>query len=256
MKIAIIGYGKMGRMIERLAIERGHEITCRIDIDNQSDFLGDAFRRSDVAIEFTTPATAPANIDRCFEAGVPVVCGSTGWVNEKARLADGTETNMLRLMQHRCEAGEGTLLWASNFSIGVNIFMAINRYLAQIMNSFPQYAPSMTEIHHVHKLDHPSGTAITLAEQIVENTDRFSGWAEHPGPGIIEISHERQGEVPGIHTIRWDSDVDDISITHSAKSREGFALGAVMAAEWLADKKGFRTIGEMMADITKQDIFK
>lgn len=228
----------MGRMIERIALGRGHEITCRIDAGNQEDFDSEAFRTSDVAIEFTTPSTAERNVRRCFAAGVPVVCGSTGW------------NAALPAMKAECEAGGGTLLWSSNFSVGVNIFMAINRRLAAIMNGFPQYRPHIVETHHIHKLDHPSGTAVTLAEEIVEETDRISGWAE-PEEGIptaqdtLEVDHIRSGEVPGIHTIVWDSDVDSISITHSAKSREGFAMGAVLAAEWLAGRQGFHTISEV-----------
>lgn len=242
MKIALIGYGKMGKMIEGIALERGNEISCRIDKDNQEDFNSDAFRNSDVAIEFTTPATAVENIEHCFKAGVPVVCGTTGWT---ARLDE---------MKQRCEKGEGTLLWASNFSIGVNIFMAVNRYLARIMNNFPGYTPRMVETHHIHKLDHPSGTAITLAEGIIDSTERIGGWEEIEETGNAEegklgIAHRREGEVPGIHTIIWDSSVDDISITHSAKSRAGFALGAVMAAEWLATRRGWHSIDEMMRDL-------
>lgn len=243
MKIALIGYGKMGHIIERIALERGNEITCRIDKDNPEDFDSEAFRSSDVAIEFTTPSTAVGNIDRCFKAGVPVVCGTTGWT---ARLDE---------MRARCENGEGTLMWASNFSIGVNIFMAVNKYLAKLMNSFPQYSPSMVETHHIHKLDHPSGTAITLAEQIVEESVKVDDWKEpdeegNVPEGKLRIDHIRSGEVPGIHTIIWDSAVDEISITHSAKSRDGFALGAVMAAEWLAGRKGFHSIDEMLSDLT------
>lgn len=202
----------MGHIIESIAQERGNQITCRIDRDNKEDFDSEAFRTSDVAIEFTTPSTAVENIERCFAAGVPVVSGTTGWT---ARLDE---------MKKKCDEGHGTLMWASNFSIGVNIFMAVNRYLARIMDSFPQYTPSMVETHHVHKLDHPSGTAITLAEQIEENTARVGGWVE-PEEGkthdssLMEIEHIRRGEVPGIHTIVWDSNVDDITITHSAKSR-------------------------------------
>ena len=237
MKIAIIGYGKMGKMIEGIALRRGHQITCRIDKDNTKDFDTEAFRSSDVAIEFTTPATAVENIEKCFKAGVPVVCGTTGWT---ARLED---------MRRRCDAGEGTLLWASNFSVGVNIFKAVNKFLARIMDKFPDYKAEMTEVHHIHKLDHPSGTAITLAEGIIENNSRITGWSEEIKEGMLPIKALREGEVPGIHTIKWDSDVDDITITHSAKSRGGFALGAVIAAEWLADKKGFKTIDEMMGSI-------
>lgn len=240
----------MGHIIERIALERGNTVTCRIDRDNQEDFDSPEFLGSDVAIEFTTPATAPANIERCFRAGIPVVCGTTGWTAELDR------------MKRLCDEGKGTLMWASNFSIGVNIFMAVNRYLADIMNSFPAYTPSMTETHHIHKLDHPSGTAITLAEQIVARTERISGWrepdaegAEGLTEGILPVAHERRGEVPGIHTVVWDSPADEISITHSAKSRDGFAAGAVMAAEWLASRRGWQTIGRMLGDITGQDIF-
>lgn len=236
----------MGKMIEAVALERGDTVTCRIDRDNQEDFASEAFLGSDVAIEFSTPATAVANIERCFAAGIPVVCGTTGWT---ARLDE---------MKRKCEETGGALMWASNYSVGVNISMALNRYLARIMSSFPQYAPSIVETHHIHKLDHPSGTAITLAEQIEAADPAVKGWKEPDGaaePGVLEISHRREGEVPGIHTITWDSDVDTISMTHSAKSRAGFALGAVMAAEWLAGRKGWHTPAEMFNDITKQDFF-
>lgn len=238
----------MGHIIERIALDRGNEITCRIDRDNTEDFDSEAFRGSDVAIEFSTPATAAGNVLRCFEAGVPVVSGTTGW------------SDRLSEMKSLCEKGEGTLLWASNFSIGVNIFRALNRYLAGIMNAFPQYSPRMVETHHVHKLDHPSGTAITLAEEIIDKTDRIGCWKE-PESGTAEnpecmmIDHIRSGEVPGIHTIIWDSPVDTISMTHSAKSREGFALGAVMAAEWLAPRRGWHTLAEMLDDVTHLNIF-
>lgn len=243
MKIAIIGHGRMGRLIESIARDRGHKICCIIDADNLSDFESPAFREADVAIEFTTPSTAVDNILRCFAAGVPVVSGTTGWQDS------------LPEMKQLCDEGKGTLLYASNFSIGVNIFMAVNRYLASIMENFNQYRPSMVETHHIHKLDHPSGTAVTLADEIVAAAPRIKGW-EEPRPDmeipddIMPVDHVRQGEVPGIHTIIWDSKADDITITHSAKTREGFALGAVLAAEWLHDKKGFRTIGEMLSDRT------
>lgn len=249
MKIAIIGHGRMGRLIEEIAKERGHRISCIIDADNIADFESKEFRDSDVAIEFTTPSTAPENILRCFAAGVPVVCGTTGW------------TDSLPEMRKICMEGKGTLLHASNFSIGVNIFRAVNRYLTRIMNHFPEYRPSMTETHHIHKLDHPSGTAITLAEDLIHESDIVRAWTE-PAPGavletdVLAIEHVRQGEVPGIHEIRWDSDADSITICHSAKNRSGFALGAVMAAEWLKDKNGFHTISQMLSDITHTtDIF-
>lgn len=237
----------MGRMIEEVALGRGDTVTCRIDLDNQGEFDSPEFLGSDVAIEFTTPATAASNVERCIAAGIPVVCGTTGW------------TSRLDEMKALCARRGGALMWASNFSIGVNIFMAVNRHLASLMANFPQYTPSMTEIHHVHKLDHPSGTAITLAEQIAGADPLVTGWKEPDDvtePGVLEISHRREGEVPGTHTIAWDSDVDEITITHAAKSRRGFALGAVMAAEWLAGRTGWHSLGEMLADITRQDIFK
>jgi len=245
MKIALIGYGKMGHIIEKIALDRGHEIVSIVDKDNTEDLDGEAFRSADVAIEFTMPSTAEGNVKKCFEAGVPVVCGSTGW------------TDRLPEMRKLCDAGKGTLLWASNFSVGVNIFKAVNRYLAGMMNAFPQYTPHLVETHHIHKLDHPSGTAVTLAEEIIEETDRINSWTEPeegktPAEGVLEIDHIRSGEVPGIHTIVWDSPQDTISITHSAKTREGFAMGAVLAAEWLASRKGYHTIDEMFADILKK----
>lgn len=243
MKLAIIGYGRMGHLIESIAKERGHKIVCVIDVDNPDDFNTDAYRSADVAIEFTTPGTAVDNILKSFATKVPVVCGTTGWLDALPDLKD------------ICDKGEGTLLYASNFSIGVNIFMAVNRYLAKIMNDFPAYTPSMTEIHHIHKLDHPSGTAITLAEDIVSNVTRLDCWQEPEegkkmSPNALPIDHVREGEVPGTHIITWDSAVDKITISHEAKSREGFALGAVMAAEWLKDKKGYFTISDMLSDVT------
>lgn len=238
MKIAIIGYGKMGKMVEQVALKRGHAVSCIIDADDIHLFETPEFRHSDVAIEFTTPSTAADNVIRAFAAGVPVVSGTTGW------------TDSIPEMKQLCDEGKGTLLQSSNFSIGVNVFRAVNRYLARIMNRLPQYSPSMTEVHHIHKLDHPSGTAITLAEEIVEGTERISRWQETDSRmvDILPIKAVREGEVPGIHTVTWDSPVDSITITHSAKSREGFALGAVMAAEWLKGKKGFFTITDMMKE--------
>ncbi len=264
MKIAIIGYGKMGHAIERIAIERGHEIVAIIDAENVDDMLGDAFATADVAIEFTTPATAPANVIRATERGVPVVCGSTGWAARKEEV------------DRAVTAAGGALLASSNFSIGVNVFNIISRRLASIMAHLPQYRPTMTEVHHVHKLDHPSGTAITLAEGIIEEDSRLKSWKDtgivwanatpeekkaqleaagkeldNVADDVLPILALRNGEVPGIHTIKWDSPVDVITIEHSAKSRDGFALGAVMAAEWLAGKKGIYTIDQMMEEIIK-----
>lgn len=243
MKIAIIGYGRMGHLIEQIAKERGHKIVSIIDADNTEDFDTPEFRSADVAIEFTTPGTAVKNILSSFAAKVPVVVGTTGW------------TDSLPDIKSMCEKGDGTLLFASNFSIGVNLFMAFNRYAAKVMNDFPEYNPSMTEIHHIHKLDHPSGTAITLANELVENVDRIKCWEEPepgktPNPKALEIEHVREGEVPGTHIITWDSPVDSITLKHEAKSRVGFALGAVKSAEWLKGKKGFFTIADMLSDVT------
>lgn len=233
----------MGHLIKDIAENRGHKIVCTIDVDNTDAFNSDDFRSADVAIEFTTPGTAVSNILASFAAGVPVVSGTTGWLDALPEIKD------------ICQKGKGTLLYGSNFSIGVNIFMAVNRYLAKVMNDFPEYNPSMTEIHHIHKLDHPSGTAITLANELVAEVDRIEKW-EEPQPGknlnenVLPIDHIREGEVPGTHIITWDSPVDKISISHEAKSRQGFALGAVKAAEWLKGKKGYFTIGDMLSDVT------
>ena len=235
MKIALIGYGKMGKMIEEIARSRGHEIVSIIDIDNQEDFESESFASADVAIEFTAPQAAFGNYLKAWAHGVKVVSGSTGWMKEH-----GDE------VRQACTEGGQTLFWASNFSIGVAIFSAVNRYLAKIMNLFPQYDVELEETHHVHKLDHPSGTAITLGEEIVAELDRKSAWAEDTtDPSLLRIDHIRRGEVPGIHTIRYDSDADMITISHDAHSRKGFALGAVLAAEYTNEHKGLLTISDM-----------
>ena len=225
----------MGRMIEGIALSRGHEVVCRIDVDNQQDFDSDAFRTADVAIEFTAPTVAWGNVQRCFAAGVPVVSGSTGWIKDHQEE-----------VRKACTEEGKTLFWSSNFSIGVAIFSAVNRYLATLMNQFPQYDVEMEETHHVHKLDHPSGTAITLAEEIVTRLDRKEGWAEETtDPKLLRVDDIRRGEVPGIHTIRYDSEADLITITHDAHNRKGFALGAVMAAEYTASHKGWLTMQDL-----------
>ena len=235
MKIALIGYGKMGKMIEQIALDRGHEIVSIIDINNQEDFKSEAFRSADVAIEFTAPQAAYGNYLKAWAAGVKVVSGSTGWMKEH-----GDE------VKRACSEEGKTLFWASNFSIGVAIFSAVNKYLAKIMNQFPQYDVEMEETHHVHKLDHPSGTAITLAEGILKNLDRKDAWAEDTtDPRLIRIDHIRRGEVAGIHTIRYDSPSDIITISHDAHSRQGFALGAVLAAEYTNEHTGLLTISDM-----------
>ena len=248
MKIALIGYGKMGKMIEQIALQRGHEIVCIIDIDNQNDFGSEAFRSADVAIEFTNPMVAYGNYMKAFAAGVKVVSGSTGWLEEH-----GDEVRQL------CTEGGKTLFWSSNFSLGVAVFAAVNKYLAKLMNRFPAYDVSMSETHHIHKLDAPCGTAITLAEGILENLDRKARWV--PGTLLaadgtlsgttqcaadeLPVSSIREGEVPGIHSIRYDSEADCITITHDAKSRHGFALGAVLAAEYTAQHQGLLGMSDL-----------
>ncbi|MDR0894982.1 MAG: 4-hydroxy-tetrahydrodipicolinate reductase [Prevotellaceae bacterium] len=229
MKIALIGYGKMGKEIERIALSRGHEIVCIIDINNPEDFASDAFRNADVAIEFTNPAAAYDNCLKAFDAGVKVVSGSTGWIEGRR-----DEMAVFCTQQHK------TLFWSSNFSLGVAIFSALNIYLAKIMNQFPAYDVGMTETHHIHKLDAPSGTAITLAESLIANLDRKAKWIKEDAatPDELPIHSIREGEVPGIHTIRYESEADSISITHDAKNRSGFAMGAVLAAEYTATHSG------------------
>ena len=235
MKIALIGYGKMGHVIEEIAIARGHEVVCRIDVDNQDDFDSQAFASADVAIEFTTPATAVDNYKRAFASGVPVVSGTTGWLERMPEI------------KAACEAG-ATFFYASNVSLGVNVFFAVNRWLASVMNHFEDYKVSLDEIHHIHKLDHPSGTAITLADGIIDNIDRLSSWSEtSQADDILPVTAEREGEVPGTHIVRYDSEVDTITIEHRAKSRRGFALGAVIAAEFTVGKKGFLTMSDMLS---------
>ncbi len=238
----------MGKMIEQIARGRGHEIVSVIDIDNQQDFGSEAFGSADVAIEFTAPQAAYGNCLRAWAAGVKVVSGSTGWLEEHA---DD--------VRKACAEGGKTLFWASNFSVGVAIFAAVSKHLARIMNQFPQYDVKMCETHHVHKLDAPSGTAITLAEGIVGSLDRKTGWTrgtlqapdgtvtgtEACAADLLPISSVRRDEVPGIHTVAYDSEADCISITHDAHSRKGFALGAVLAAEYTAQHQGLLTTDDL-----------
>ena len=229
MNIALIGYGKMGHIIEAIALKRGHKVVCIIDQDNLCDFESEAFASADVAIEFTTPQTAEQNIRRAWAAGVPVVCGTTGWDVESLK------QQLLHNSTQPLHYPTLSLMWSSNYSVGVNILFALNKQLAKFMEKYPAYKPSMTEVHHVHKLDAPSGTAKTLQEAIGD--ERLA---------IGDIESIREGEVPGIHTVVWDSEVDTLSISHSAKSREGFALGAVIAAEWMKGKTGWHEFGEMI----------
>ena len=236
MNLALIGYGKMGHIIEQVARQRGHQIVCTIDKDNQADFASAAFASADVAIEFTMPAVAVDNYRRAWAAGVPVVSGTTGW------------TAQLPAIRREVEQGGHTLFWSSNFSLGVNIFFELNRHLAQLMNRFPNYEPSLTEIHHTEKKDAPSGTAITLAEGILAELPRKEKWVLGAKTSDSELPIEaiRQGQVPGTHTVRYDSAEDCITITHEAKSRAGFALGAVLAAEFVKGRKGFFTMHDML----------
>ena len=248
MKIALIGYGKMGHMIEEIALQRGHEIVSIIDVDNMQDFDSDAFRSAEVAIEFTNPTAAYDNYLRAWKQGVKVVSGSTGWLSEHE--AD---------VRRACTQQGHTLFWASNFSLGVAIFSAVNKYLARIMNDYPAYDVSEVETHHVHKLDAPSGTAITLAEQVCECLDRKRGWVkgqvrqpdgtlegtDQTPADLLRIDAVREGEVPGIHAITYDSDADMIQIVHSAHNRKGFALGAVLAAEFTATHSGLLTTDDL-----------
>lgn len=249
MKIALIGYGKMGHMIEEIALSRGHEIVSIIDIDNQADFDSPAFCSADVAIEFTAPHVAYGNYLKAFSHNVKVVSGSTGWMDKH-----GEDVRRM------CAEEGQTLFWSSNFSLGVAVFRAVNRYLAQIMNRYEGYKPVMEEVHHIHKLDHPSGTAITLAEELVEQTDRLEGWVmgqlTQPNGTVegsiqtdadkLRIDSVRRGEVPGIHSISWDSEADCITITHDAHNRRGFALGAVLAAEYTATHQGLLCMDDML----------
>ena len=270
MKIALIGYGKMGHIIERIALERGHEIVSKVDVDNQEEFESEAFASADVAIEFTVPTKAVENYRKAWAAGVPVVSGTTGW------------NAVLPELKDEIAAKGYTLFWASNFSLGVNLFFELNKRLAQMMNRYANYDVVMTEIHHTEKKDAPSGTAITLAEGILENLDRKTEWGlsnaqcimhnaqlneEHDvrccdsqlsilsptaqRPSVFNsqllIEALREGKVPGTHIVKYDSEVDSITITHEAKSREGFALGAVVAAEFLMGKPaGFYSMTDLM----------
>lgn len=233
MNIILLGYGKMGKIIERVATERGHHISARIDIDNASEF---DLAKGDVAIEFSHPDAAFENVKKSIEKNIPIVCGTTGWLSRKGEI------------ETLCKNRNGAFFYASNYSLGVNIFFKLNEYLAKMMNNFPAYEIGMDEVHHTEKKDAPSGTAITLAEGVLNHVDRKKVWVNTrtDKPEDIFIESFRIDQVPGTHVVKYESLIDDIEIKHIAHSREGFALGAVMVAEWLRDKKGVLSMDDYL----------
>ncbi|WP_345954674.1 4-hydroxy-tetrahydrodipicolinate reductase [Mucilaginibacter sp. PAMB04168] len=245
MKIGLFGYGKMGKIIEKIATDRQHEIVLKIDQDNLHEATPENLQKADVMIEFTTPASAISNIERCFEAGVPIVVGTTGWYEQ------------LDKVKQKCLTSNNTLLYGSNYSVGVNIFFHVNRILAKIMNNYPYYEVQVEEIHHTQKLDSPSGTAITIAEGILDGLEAKNEWKnvlvsdtgetadDNLNNNQLLIESHRIESVPGTHTVLYDSEVDSIEFKHTAHNRNGFALGAVLAAEWVKDKKGFYQVTDM-----------
>jgi 4-hydroxy-tetrahydrodipicolinate reductase len=243
MKIALLGYGKMGKEIESLALTRHHDIIFKIDAYNLDELTPGNLSRADVAIDFSTPDSAYANIMKCFEAGVPVVCGTTGWLNRFDEV------------RKKCTDLDQTFFYASNFSLGMNLFFELNKYLARLMNPLNDYEVSIKEIHHVHKLDAPSGTAITLANDLIAGVARKEKWElnQASDPASLKITAVREDEVPGTHIVTYESDVDSIEITHLAKSRRGLALGAVMAGEFIKGKKGVFSMKDMMKEIMNDE---
>lgn len=240
LNIALLGYGKMGKEIEQLALAAGHIITLIIDNEKDWELKGSDLNNVDVAIDFSMPKTATSNIDKCFNANIPIVVGTTGWYSDFENI---TAT---------CKQNEQTLFYATNFSLGVNIFSAINKKLAEIMNRFPDYEPSISETHHTQKLDAPSGTAISLAESIISELERKTNWGlvednRKQATDILPIKAFRIENVPGTHEITYQSSVDEIKISHEAKSRKGFAKGALLAAEWIYNKKGVFTMTDLLA---------
>ena len=230
MKIALLGYGKMGKVIERIALERGHKIVLRKGSQDSFDGLENA----DVAIDFSVPSSAVLNVSTCFNTGIPVICGTTGWLEQYEE------------MVALCNEKNGSFIYGSNFSLGVNIFFELNEYLAKMMSNLKQYKVSMEETHHTQKLDAPSGTAISLANGIIKNTSYQSWTLEEAKVHEIHIEAKRIENIPGTHSIFYDSEVDQIEIKHTAHSREGFALGAVVAAEWIIGKKGVFTMKDVL----------
>jgi 4-hydroxy-tetrahydrodipicolinate reductase len=239
MNIALIGYGKMGKEIEQIAISRGHAIVLKVDISNASSYSIDELKKVDVAIEFSTPEAVIKNIYKCFEASVPIVVGTTGWLNQ------------LNEVKKNCTEKKQTLLYSSNFSIGVNLFFKVNEYLAKLMSTHTDYDISVEEIHHIHKLDSPSGTAISLANQIIEHNPQKRKWINSlsENKNELEIISKRIDEVPGTHSVTYRSADDEISINHIAHNRKGFALGAVIAAEWVKDKKGVFGMNDLLNNL-------
>jgi len=237
MKIALIGYGKMGKAIEEIALQKEHGIVLKIDINNAEELTAENLKNADVAIEFTGPHTAVNNILKCIEYGVPVVSGSTGWLKEWENV------------KHFCNEQNGTLIYASNYSIGVNLFFEVNKHLASIMNAYPEYDIMLKEIHHTQKKDAPSGTAITLAEQVLSNLARKDNWvneSQNTNNNKIAILSERVDPAPGTHHVKYSSAVDDIEIIHTAHNRIGFAGGAIKAAEFAIGKKGIFGMKEVL----------
>ncbi len=237
MKIALVGYGKMGKAIEEIALQRGHTVPLKIDISNLNEFTAANLKQCDAVIEFTGPHSAVENISKCLDAGIPVVSGSTGWLAQWA------------VIENKCKELNGSLIYASNFSVGVNIFFELNKKLAQLMVNQPSYHVSMEEIHHTQKKDAPSGTAITLAEQIMEVIPTKTKWVnqEEKTAEELAIISRRIDPAPGTHSIKYTSVIDDIEIIHTAHNRTGFATGAVLAAEFLPGKKGIYTMKQVLS---------
>ncbi len=235
MNIALFGYGKMGKEIEAIALQNNHNIVLKITNQNIHTLSADDLKKADVAIEFSTPQTVVANIKKCFDANLPVVVGTTGWYENFEEI------------KNKCAEKDGSLFYATNYSIGVNLFFKVNTYLAELMNKYNVYDVSMEEIHHIHKLDKPSGTAISLANQIIEKIERKKEWSITVNSSeTLYIKDVREGEVPGTHIIKYQSPIDDIEIMHKAHNRKGFATGAIIAAEFLKNKKGIYNMSDII----------
>ncbi len=237
MKIALIGYGKMGKTIEKMAEKYGHEIVARISLENMEDFTEENIKSADVAIEFTAPESAYQNLKKLISWDMPTVSGSTGWLENLPDIRD--------LVTER----EGSFIYSSNYSLGVNIFFHINEYLAQMMEKFPEYEISITETHHKEKLDQPSGTSISIANQIIEHNNNVKSWKEGKSdgnPAVLGIKSKREEDVPGTHSVLYKNEIDEILIQHTAFSRKGFAMGAIRAAEYICDKKGIFTMDDVL----------